>query len=240
MAKRRQRRPVVFKRDIRFGKHERIRIPQPPDRPLQLRQKDLVKREFIKEDPHWWTLHRRGPKRERVGEDPLELRAVPKEQVRGTLPERILYLALIRVMHFAVDADFDFQSSLAGGRLELGGIVADFLFPWMRLIIRVQGPTHTEFLRMRKDEEQRAILVSMGFEVWDIEDKVIYDEYMLEDWLRRKFGLRGRGVGGGAYAMGEVEEEPDLDLEYLELIWAGVREAEQKIDDLFVQIPLLM
>ena len=53
---------------------------------------------------------------------------MPKEQVNGTLPERILYLALIRVMHFSPNADFDFQSSQEGGRLELGGLVADFLF----------------------------------------------------------------------------------------------------------------
>jgi len=229
---RRKRRPVVFKRDIRFGKHERIRIPQPPDRPLQLRQTDLLKKEFIREDPFWWVLHRRGPKRERVGEDPLELRAVPKEQVRGTLPERILYKALIVVMHFAVDVDFDFQSSLAGGRLELGGIVADFLFPNMRIIIRVQGPTHTEFLRMRKDEEQRMILVRMGFGIWDIGEKLIYDEYMLEDWLRRKFGLRGgRGGSGGAHGPHDVEEE--LDGELIEMIMDGLRQADEKVDALY-------
>lgn len=228
---RRKRRPVVFKRDIRFGKQTRIRIPQTPLRPLKLHQRSLIREEFVREDPWWWQLHRTGVSRKRVGLDPLEARAVPKERVRGSLPERILYRALIAVMRFSPETDFNFQSSLQGGRLELGGMVADFLFFWMRIVIRVQGPGHDEYLRMRKDEEQRDILISMGFEVYDIEDRIIYDEYTLENWLRRTFGLRGRGGAGSAHGEHSQDDEPVLESEYIELIWAGLQEASQSIDN---------
>jgi len=178
-----------------------------------------------------------------VGEDPLEARAVPdKEPHKGTLPERILYLALIRIIHLVPDADFDFQSSQQGGRVELGGIVADFLFPNMRIIIRVQGPTHSGFLRTRKDEEQRGILEEMGFRVFDIDDDpTIYDVYMLEDWLRRKFGLAsGRGGSGGAFGPHDEEEERGLDIYLVELVWSGLQAAELKLDAIQTEIPLLM
>ena len=233
-----RRRPVVFKRSVRIGRQERIRIPQPIDRPLDIKTRNLVRSEYLKEDPWWYTLHRRGVRRVKVGEDPLEARAVSKETVKGTLPERILYMALIHVLHFTPDVDFDFQSSLQGGRLELGGIVADFLFEYRRLIIRVQGPTHVEFLRSAKDEEQRMALVEMGFTVKDLWDYTIYDEYALEDWLRRCFGLAAsRGGGGPAAAPAEPE---DINENYLDMVWAGVQEAEAKLDALAAAIPTLI
>ena len=240
MAKRRQRQPFSLRNSIKPGRSMRIRIPQPPDRPLRLRTRNLVRKEFVSPDDPWFTLHRRGPKRQRIGVDPLEARAVSKEQVRGTLPERILYLAFVRVLHFVPDADFDFQSSLQGGRLELGGIVADFMFEWMRIIVQVQGPTHGEFLRGRKDNEQKEILEEMGFRVLEITDTRIYNEYSLEDWLRRNFGLRGRGGGGAHGGPYDIDEQRAEDAYLLELVWSGVQEIESKLDHLITDIPLLL
>src|SRR3990167_2754607 len=140
-----RRRPIPLKRRVRGGGGRRIVLPQPEKRPLDIHRRDLVRRGVVSPDARWFTLHRRGPRREDVGGDPREARAVSEEEVRGTLPERIFYLALIRVLHFMPDADFDFQSSLQGGRLEFGGIVADFLFPEQRIIVNVQGPTHDRF-----------------------------------------------------------------------------------------------
>jgi len=77
----------------------------------------------------WFTLHKRGPRRSRVGEDPLEARAVPHDYIKGTLPERIVYYYLVNYMKFQAGVDFDFQSSMEGGRIELGGMVVDFLVP---------------------------------------------------------------------------------------------------------------
>ena len=238
----RRRRPRSLQRTIRGGKRTRIRIPQPPDRDYRLNQRDLVRRELLKDDPTWWTLHRRTPgSKEYVG-DPLEDRAVSKEQVNGTLPERILYRALQRVVHQSATSDFDFQSSLEGGRLELGGIVADFLFRNKRLVIRVQGPTHTGFLRMRKDDEQKSILESMGYLVKDIEDDTIYNEFALEDWLRRCWNLgRGRGGASGAFGGENLEDERvGADPTMLEQIMMGLMEAEMKIEAYNEQMRILL
>lgn len=164
-----------------FKKEKRIKIPQPVERPIRLISRSIINWLEIQKSPDWHVLHRRGIYRPRVGIDPLEARAVPKEQVRGTLPERIIYKYLID--NFP-GLEFDFQSSLSGGRLELGGIVADFIFPKFMLVLQVQGPTHNDFLRARKDEEQFMILKQMGYEVYPIWEDEIYDEYKLENIMR--------------------------------------------------------
>lgn len=175
----------------------RIRIPQPVTRPLDIHRENLLKKEDLIQDPWWMTIHKRGIRRPKIGEDPLETRAVSKFKVKGTLPERILYKALTDQFHWVDGIQFNFQSSQEGGRLELGGLVADFLFFEMRMIIQVQGPTHTEYLRIRKDDEQKAILKDMGYRVFDIEEELVYNEYGFNDWLRRVFNLNlGTGAGG--------------------------------------------
>lgn len=179
------------------SRRTRIKIPQNPTRPLQVNSKDLLKREDIRQDPSWFVKHKRGPRRPKVGEDVLEARAVSKYQVKGTLPERILYKALVNLIHLTPGVDFDFQSSQSGGRMELGGLVADFLFFFMKMVIQVQGPTHTDFLRARKDEEQKAILEDMGYRVFDIDLEMVYNEYRFEEWLRRLFNLNLGTTSGG-------------------------------------------
>ncbi len=182
------------------GKRTRIRIAQPVERPLALRSKDLIRKDLLRSNKWWGVTHRRGPRRPKLGGDPREARAISKDDVKGTLPERIVYKYLTHNLHLRSDYDFDFQSSQSGGRLELGGIVADFMFPILKIIIQVQGPTHTGYLRSRKDEEQRGILESMGYRVFDIEEMVCYNEARLEDWMRRVFSLSlGNGSGGGYY-----------------------------------------
>lgn len=185
--------PIYRKATGSRAQQKRIRIPQPSLRPMLIHSKDLVKTD---KDPWWFVLHRKGLRRLKVGEDPLEARAVSKDMVRGTLPERIVYKYLEDILKFIPNVDFDFQSSQSGGRVELGGLVADFLFYYMRIVIQVQGSTHTEYLRKKKDEEQRGILEEMGYRVFDIEELVCYDIAQLEEWMRRTFGL-ALGFGGG-------------------------------------------
>lgn len=234
MAKRRKKPTVVFRRDIRFGREERIKIPQTPLRPLRLHQRDLVKRELLRPDYWWWSMHRRGPRREDVGGDPREKRAVSKEQVAGTLPERILYKALQRILRMDAGTDFTFQSSLQGGRTEMGGIVADFVFPYLLVVIQVQGPTHGQYLRHVKDNEQRAILEAMGYAVWEIMDYECYDEYILEDWLRRHFLLgkgRGSAYGGAAATYDSEEIDPGpANHDLLERIYAALCETQGRLE----------
>lgn len=197
-----------------FSKRKKIRIAQPEYRDLHLRKRDVVRWDAINLREEDFVLHRRGVRRIRVGEDPLEARAVPKESLNGTLPERILYKYLTDYMRFVSGVDFTFQSSLEGGRLELGGIVVDFLFPFMKIIIQVQGPTHNAFLRSRRDEEQMGDLNKMGFTVFAIEDTIIYDEYLFEETMRRMFALPN-GVGGSGGAHGAYEgEETNIDKLY--------------------------
>ena len=176
------------------GVSKRIKIPQPVTRPVDIHTKDLMKSD---KDPWWYILHRKGLRRLKVGEDPLEARAISKDMVRGTLPERIVYKFLTDQLKLVSGVDFDFQSSQSGGRLELGGIVADFLFFYMKIIIQVQGPTHKDYLRGKKDDEQKSILASMGYRVFDIEELVCYNVMQLEEWMRRTFGLAlGTGAAG--------------------------------------------
>jgi len=203
-------------------KRTRIRIPQSPAKPINLSTRDLIKTDLLDQDSWWFKKHIRGVKRPKVGEDVREARAISRYKVKGTLPERIVLKALIDQVHLVNGVDFDFQSSQSGGRIELGGMVVDFLFPIMMLVIQVQGQTHGGFLRSRKDEEQNAILQAMGYRVVDVEEQLIYNEYAFNDWLKRTFDLaRSSGSGSvwvqptnssstvhGAY-QGETDEETE-------------------------------
>jgi very-short-patch-repair endonuclease len=194
------------------SKRTRIRIPQPDDRPFAMRGRDVVNQEWMRGEGGI-TLHKRGIYRPNLVVDPREARAVPSSQVRGSLPERIVWLALTKDFHMA--GLFDFQSSQLGGRMELGGMVADFLFEGMKIVIQVQGSTHKDFLRGRKDEEQTNILKDMGYRVYELWEDVIYDASRLEDALRNIFNL-GVGVGGGTgYTMSDEQGMDSADLEYL-------------------------
>jgi len=192
----------VFKRAwpterlIKPGLRTRIFIPQRPERVVQISAGDAIREDAITKDTYWFTLHRRGVRRQKVGVDPLEARAVPEAQVRGYLHERILYRYLVTKLHFSVGGDFTFQSSFEGGRSELGGMVADFLFFNWRMVVNVKGPTHYMFLQSKKDEEQEGILAEMGFHVFYVDLPTIESEYRLEEWARRVFNLASsRGAG---------------------------------------------
>lgn len=168
----------------------RIRIGQPPDRPIRVHPRDAVKwEEAIAPSPYWWVMHRRGPKRPRVGLDYQESRAVSRGLIRGSLYERIFYRKLNQRRLYE-PADFTFQSSMDGGRMELGGMVVDFLFEYWRLAVRVHSYTHQAFMQAKRDEEQAGILNSFGFEVLDLWDKTILNELALEEWFRRHIDFR--------------------------------------------------
>jgi hypothetical protein len=81
--------------------------------------------------------------------------------------------------------------------MELGGIVADFLFPYMKIIIQVQGPTHNQFIRMKKDEQQQDLLAEWGYTVYNVDDDIILSEAQFNNWLRNLFNIGGVGGGSG-------------------------------------------
>ena len=191
----------------------RIKMPSIPKRPIRFQIRTLIKGDLIHGKQPWWmVVHRRGIGRQRVGESALEARAVPHGVINGFLTERILYAALVNLFHFVPGVDFLFQSSVEGGRLEMGGLVADFLFPILRIAINPLGPQHYQFRNIAKDEEQVAILAEMGYTAYLIDEEVTYDEYKLEEFLRRIFGgFTSAGGDAGAYpaqitSTSEIEE----------------------------------
>jgi len=65
--------------------------------------------------------------------------------------------------------DYEFQSSLLGGRFELGGSVVDVLFPGRLLAWRIQGEYwHKQLAKQATDSVQRELLESQGWTVVDI------------------------------------------------------------------------
>jgi len=164
----------------------RIRIPQPEKRPIRLTTRDVIRQELLEEDPWWFVTHRRGVRRPWVGLDPLEARAVSEKSVRGYLRERIVYKWLL-VAGFREGVDFDFQSSQEGGRMELGGLVVDFLFPNLKIALSVEGPQHENLLRARKDEEQRSILADMGYTYYSLPTYIVDNASEFDIWMRRVF-----------------------------------------------------
>ncbi len=116
------------------------------------------------------------------GESELEQRAAKLNQL-ASLPERIMYKALMQRR-----IPFDFQSSMQGGRAQLGGMVVDFLLLDRRAVIRVQGDYwHSGVAEMARDEVQKCVLESLGYDVWDIWDYEVYDIDRFDDWMRRHF-----------------------------------------------------
>ena len=146
--------------------------------------------------------HRRGWQGAPIGISELEARAVPKEQVLGTLEERIVYKALV-----IRKIPFDFQSSLLGGRLMLGGMVADFILLDSFVIIRVQSEKwHSGFVAEAKDASQRAILESLGYYVLDIWDWQVHDPGLMEDWFRDNVDTGWPSRGGSIVVTGELAQ----------------------------------
>lgn len=174
-----------------------IRLQPNPTRPIRLHQKNLLRGQFIQQDLYYFTLHRRGPRRLAVGQDPNEARAVPKSQIKGTLEERIVWLWLTD--HHV---QFSFQTSLLGGRLELGGLVADFILPEYMYVLNPAGPTHSQFGQEHKDEQQSEYLAEFGYRQFIIPQEDVLNEMKWEEVIRSILGL-GPGGGGGSDGGGE-------------------------------------
>jgi hypothetical protein len=188
----------------RYRTERRIKIPGIPVRPVRFQARSLIRRSLLKQDPYWYILHTRGPVRKWIGPDQLEERAWPASLIRGTLPERIIYKYLVQILRFVPDVDFDFQSSLQGGRIDTGGIVADFLFWNLRIVLNPLGPTHYEYIRIQKDNEQIMALGEMGYQVYMIPEETIYDEFLFDETMKKIFGwIHG---GGGEDTVPDVDE----------------------------------
>lgn len=167
--------------------------------------KRLLRPELISPDG-LITIHRRGLNVDDYrAPDPREAWATPQSEMpmKGTLPERVVHKSLTD-RHLI----FDFQSSLFGGRIELGGLVADFIIQFRtQVVIRVQGLFwHGELDREtgnlitgeisqgRRDDEQRAILEELGYEVLDFWENVADDEFLVDNWMQRNIDAKMFGA----------------------------------------------
>lgn len=192
-----------------YRRERRIKMPKITKRPLRFQLRSMIDYAFLQPPPHaGFTIHRRGVGgRPWIGVAPLEMRAISKEKIRGTLPERIIYKYLVDQMSMTEGIDFSFQSSLQGGRIDTGGIVADFLFYALRLVINPLGPTHDEFLRIKKDQEQIDALTSLGYQVYMIPEDDVYDEPTFIRKMKQIFGWVHSGAGDVSYHSSEYSNE---------------------------------
>lgn len=88
----------------------------------------------------------------------------------GTYPEYLVWKWL-RDKGYQPGIDFQFQSSFFGGRMDLGGLVADFVIDALTppLVIRVQGDYwHTLPGRRTRDFYEMIRLQEHGFDVVDV------------------------------------------------------------------------
>ena len=122
-----------------------------------------------------------------------------KQGIQATLPEYCTYDWL----ESRPWLEFDFQTSLMGGRWELGGAVADFIIAGLNpeglYVWRVQGDYwHSGREKMMQDEEQRLRLLQYTFRgvpivaVVDLWETDIYQRYPLVfEMAEYGVGLRG-------------------------------------------------
>jgi hypothetical protein len=125
------------------------------------------------------------------------------KDVKGSLEERILYKSLEQ-WGFIPGIDFTFQTSILGGRAELGGLVADFVFPVPMIIVNPSSVWHTMSLaNIRRDDDQTAILASMGYLVIYLDPNIIHDPVALDYWISNNISMlwgtssQGNGFGNG-------------------------------------------
>jgi hypothetical protein len=108
--------------------------------------------------------------------------------------------------------DFSFQTSQLGGRREIGGLVADFIFETPRVILQVQSIWHTLTTELeRRDDEQRLVLESMGWTVLDLWPNTIEDQSALDQWIDKHIvGLFGRSSTGLIGGVSGVDSHRDI------------------------------
>lgn len=123
----------------------------------------------------------------------------PPPNWTGTAPEWIVYVTLLGLGK-KPNVDFSYQSSVAGGRAELGGLVADFMIFDPPTVINVQG-VHWHYglgpSIIARDKLQRSMLESLGYTVvlLDADTLTINPKFYVSEALAGRDHSRvGRGI----------------------------------------------
>ncbi len=119
------------------------------------------------------------------------LEYVEPGRTEATVPELIEFGEIL-MRGYVFGADFDFQSAQLGGRAELGGLVADFLFPKLMVVIRVMGGYfHGGLIATRSDQNELMVLGQLGYSVLDLPE---FDCYSLQMLINRNDEVLGPSV----------------------------------------------
>jgi hypothetical protein len=113
----------------------------------------------------------------------------PPTSWSGSKPEYYVYQALVQ-LGYNPNQDFTYQSALAGGRLEYGGLVLDFVVPALSLAINVQS-VHWHYadpLSKRQDAMQRAMVEGQGLRLVYIDEA----DVLADPMFYTKEALAGR------------------------------------------------
>lgn len=89
----------------------------------------------------------------------------------GSKPEFVVYVALIR-LGYKEGRDFTYQSAIAGGRMDYGGAILDFVIPGLAVAINVQS-VHWHYAdptARRRDAMVMAMVVGMGLRLIYIDE----------------------------------------------------------------------
>jgi len=136
--------------------------------------------------PEMWRQARPRRHAERRGTAYNENAALEKraqQGIKGSLEERIFYKMLV-AYNLIPDVDFDFQASEFGGRQELGGLVADFIFLVPKVVVQVQSYWHNISMELEiRDATQEEMLKSLGYLVLFIWSDTVQNQVLLDRWM---------------------------------------------------------
>lgn len=187
----------------------RVKSIRPPRQPIEREEYELeplkVEKRFL-------------PSFEEQYEAELEARAMPPDKMpqAATILERVVYKALWERGYRP--PDLDFQSSMAGGRLEwgFGRQVADFAIHSLGIIIECQGTYWHQFGEQHQRDLEREVRLRLvprpvPWLVYFLEEPVIRDRYRLELWLNEHVVHAGLRHEQPAAPMVEPQAAPETE-----------------------------
>jgi hypothetical protein len=165
------------------------------------------------------NVQRQGFNKKTIGQSWAEQRAIPASMVKGTIYERIVYKALMETFRLVPGIDFDLHSA---AHSSAGASIPGMVLPIMKIAIVIQGPGADSYAALRKDSELRMTVESHGYEVFELTQDQILDEFELDKWLETILGFNH---GGGLDASHDTGDTTTLEA-------TGFPQIEQSLNNL--------